>query len=396
VRAGRPCAQEADPFFLAAREKIVGLVARHSLPALYAFREFVLIGGLMSYGTSLSNAYQEAGVYAGKILKGVPRRELLVLLGGAAACPLAARAQQPVMPLIGFISNLSHDPIARPMAAFRQGLKDTGHVEGQDVAIEYRWAQGELGRLPALAADLVQRRPTVIVATGGGSSALAAKAATTTIPIVFSASADPIQLGLVTSLNRPGGNLTGTFLLANSLEGKRLGLLHEMVPKLGRIAVMVNPQTPGAESQLADAHSAAATFARQIVVLKASTEHDLEAAFTTLIQSGGEALLVAADPFFNSRRAQIITLAARHAVPAIYEFREFAVAGGLMSYGPSLSSAYHQVGIYTGRILKGEKAADLPVVQPTTFELVINLKTAKGLGLEPPATLLARADDVIE
>jgi putative ABC transport system substrate-binding protein len=324
------------------------------------------------------------------------RREIITLIGGAAAWPLATRAQQPAMPVVGFLSNISHDPIARPLAAFRKGLKEAGYVEGRNVEIEYRWAEGQLERLPALAVDLVQRRVAVIVATGGGASAVAAKAATTTIPIVFSVAADPVQLGLVTRVNRPGGNLTGIFILANSLEGKRLGLLHEMVPKATRIAVLVNPQTPGAERQLVDAQTAAATFARQIVVLKASVEHDLDAAFMTLVQSRAEALLVAADPFFNSRRERVITLAIRNAVPAIYEFREFALAGGLMSYGTNLASAYHQVGLYAGKILKGAKPADLPVIQPTTFELVINLKTAKALALTVPDTLLARADEVIE
>jgi putative ABC transport system substrate-binding protein len=325
------------------------------------------------------------------------RREFITLIGSAAAAwPLTARAQRPAMPVIGFLSSISHDPIVRPMAAFREGLKEAGYVEGRNVAIEYRWAEGQLERLPALAAELVQHRATVIVATGGGASALAAKAATATIPIVFSAAADPVQLGLVTSLSRPGGNLTGIFILANSLEGKRLGLLHEMVPKAARIAVLVNPRTPGAESQLTDAQTAAATFARQIVVLKASTEDDLETAFTALVQSRAEALLVAADPFFNSRRERMVALAARHTVPAIYEFREFAIAGGLMSYGTNLSSAYRQIGIYAGKILNGEKPDSLPVVQPTTFELVINLKTAKALGLDVPPMLLARADEVIE
>jgi putative tryptophan/tyrosine transport system substrate-binding protein len=326
------------------------------------------------------------------------RREFIVFVGGAglllAAKSLRARAQQ-AMPVIGFLSNISPDPIARPLAAFRQGLKEAGYVEAQNVAIEYHWAEGRNDRLPELAADLVQRQVAVIVATGGGASALAAKAATTTIPIVFSAATDPVQLGLVASLNRPGSNATGVFVLTNALEPKRLGLLHEMVPA-ATIALLVNPQTPGAEAQLSDAQSAAHTLSSEIVVLKASTEHDLDIAFARLAALPAKALLVAADPFFNTRREKLIELAARHAVPAIYEFRDYPAAGGLMSYGISLADAYHQIGVYTGRILRGEKPTDLPVVQPIKFELVINLKTAKTLGLTIPQTLLVAADEVIE
>jgi putative tryptophan/tyrosine transport system substrate-binding protein len=323
------------------------------------------------------------------------RRAFMTLLGGAAvAWPLGARAQQPV-PVIGFLSNISPGPIARPIAAFQQGLKEAGYVEAQNVAIEYRWAEGHNDRLPELAADLVQRQVAVIVATGGGVSALAAKAATTNIPIVFSAATDPVQLGLVASLNRPGANATGVFVLTNSLEAKRLGILHEMVPS-ATIALLVNPQAPGAETQLSEAESAARTLSRQTVVLKASSENDLHSAFAKLAELPAKALLVAADPFFNTRREKLIEMAARHAVPAIYEFRDFPAAGGLMSYGISLADAYHQVGIYAGRILRGEKPTNLPVVQPTKFELVINLKTAKTLGIEVPASLLAVADEVVE
>jgi putative ABC transport system substrate-binding protein len=325
------------------------------------------------------------------------RRQFITLLGGAAvAWPLAGRAQQPAMPVIGFLSNISPAPIARPLAAFRKGLQEIGYVEGQNVAIEFRWAEGHNDRLSELADDLVKRRVAVIVATGGGVSALAAKALTTTIPIVFSTATDPVQLGLVAGLSRPGGNATGVFVLANSLEAKRLGLLHEMVPQAQTIAMLVNPQAPGAASQLAEAQAAAHTLARQIVVVKASSEPDLDVAFTTLSRLRAEALLVAADPFFNTRREQLVALAARHAIPAIYEFREFALAGGLMTYGTSLAGAYHQVGVYTGKILKGEKPENLPVVQPTTFEMIINLKAAQVLGLTVPPALLALADEVIE
>jgi putative tryptophan/tyrosine transport system substrate-binding protein len=326
----------------------------------------------------------------------IRRREFITLLGGAAAAwPFAVRAQQPALPVIGFLSNISPDPIARPMAAFREALKEAGYIEPRNVAIEYRWAEGRNDRLPELARDLVQRQVAVIVATGGGNSALAAKAATINIPIVFSAATDPVQLGLVASLNRPGGNVTGVFILANDLEAKRLGLLHEMVPS-GTIAILVNPQAPGADAQLSELHSAARTLSRRTVLLKASSQQNLDTAFAALGDLGAKALLVAADPFFNSRREQLIALAARHAVPTIYEFRDFPAAGGLMSYGTNLADAYHQVGLYTARILNGENPADLPVVQPTKFELVINLKTAKALGLDVPDRLLALADEVIE
>jgi putative ABC transport system substrate-binding protein len=253
------------------------------------------------------------------------RREFISLLGGAAAAwPVAARAQRAALPVIGFLSNISPDPIARPMAAFRDGLKEAGYIEAQNLAVEYRWAEGRNDRLPELARDLVRQQVAVIVATGGGTSALAAKAATTQIPIVFSAASDPVQLGLVASLNRPGGNATGVFILTNDLEAKRLGLLQELVPS-GTIAVLVNPQTPGADAQLLEVHSAAQALSRPAVVLNASSEHELEDAFRAMSKMGAKALLVAADPFFNTRREQVIQLAAQHAVPAIYEFREFPV-----------------------------------------------------------------------
>jgi putative tryptophan/tyrosine transport system substrate-binding protein len=287
------------------------------------------------------------------------------------------------------------DPIPRPLAAFRRALHEAGYIEGQNLAIEFRWAEGQNDRLPELATDLAHRHVAVIVATGGGVSALAAKAATATIPIVFSTATDPVQLGLVATLNRPGGNATGVFVLANSLEAKRLGLLHEMV-RQGDDRHAGQSTGSGRGKQLAETHAAARTLARQLVVVKASSVSDLDAAFATFIQVRAGALLVAADTFFNTRREQIVALAEQYAIPAIYEFREFPLAGGLMSYGTSLAIAYHQVGVYTGKILKGENPANLPVVQPTMFEMVINLNTAKALGLTVPPALLATADEVIE
>ena len=282
------------------------------------------------------------------------------------------------------------------MAAFRQGLSETGYVEGQNVAIEYRWAEGRYDRLPALAADLVGRKVDVIVTSGGDPAALAAKNATSTIPIVFTVGGDPVAAGLVASLARPGGNLTGVSILAVELMPKRLELLSELVPQARVIALLVNPNNPNAERIMRDVQEAARAKGVQLHILKAGTESEIDAAFASLVQLQAGALVVGADPFFNSRREQLVALAARHAVPAIYEWREFAAAGGLISYGASLTAAYRQVGIYAGKILKGAKPADLPVQQPTTFELVVNLKTAKALGLTVPPSILARADEVIE
>ena len=325
------------------------------------------------------------------------RREFITLLGGsAAAWPLAARAQQPAMPVIGFLSGTSSAPFAHLVAAYREGLREMGYVEGRNLAIEFRWAEGQYDRLPELAADLVRRQVAVITTTGGDPAALAAKAATTIIPIVFTAGTDPVKSGLVASLNRPGGNATGVHILTAMMEGKRQGLLRELVPTVTRIAVLLNPTYTAAEVQLKEVEEAARTLGLETQVLHASTELELDTTFTTLAQLQVGALQVCADPFFNSQRDHIVALAARYAIPAIYEQREFAVVGGLASYGTSLTDAYHQIGLYTGRVLNGDKPADLPVMQSTKYEFIINLKTAKALGLEISPTLSARADEVIE
>jgi putative ABC transport system substrate-binding protein len=324
------------------------------------------------------------------------RREFITLLGAVAvAWPLSARAQQPPMPVIGFVGSASPEPWADRLSAFRQGLSEAGYVEGRNVTIEYRWSDGRNDRLTALAADLVRRQVDVIVATGG-APAIAAKTAATKIPIVFSLGGDPVASGLVASLNRPGGNATGVNMFTAQLGPKRLGLLRELVPTAALTAVLLNPKSLSIEDQLKDVHEAARAVDQQIHILHASSEPELDTAFTTLPSLRAGALLVGSDPYFNSQRDQIIALAARHAIPAIYEWREFAMAGGLMSYGTSITNTYRQVGLYTGRVLKGEKPADLPVVQPTKFEFVINLKTAKVLGLAVPNSMQLLADEVIE
>ena len=322
------------------------------------------------------------------------RREFITLLGSAAAAwPVAARAQQPAMPVIGFLST-SPGPVASMEVGFRHGLNKTGFTEGRNVAIEFRWAD-HYDRLPALAADLVRRQVTVI-ATSGLPAAVAAKAATATIPIVFQLASDPVKLGLVTSLNRPGGNLTGLTSLNEEMGPKRLELLHEIVPSAMIIALLMNPTSPNAETLSRDVQEVASTLRLKLHVLHASNERDFDTVFASLAQLHAGGLVAGAHVFFNSRSEQLAALALHHAVPMITPYREFAAAGGLMSYGQSIPDQYHQAGVYVGRILKGEKPADLPVQQATTIELIVNLKTATALGIEVPQTLLARADEVIE
>ena len=332
-------------------------------------------------------------------LNRVRRREFLTLLGAAAASPIVARAQQQTMPVIGFLSGYpaeSFTPEIQPyIAAFRRGLSEAGYTDGQNVAIEYRWAENQSSRLPVLAAELARRKVAVLDSTGGAASTLAAKAATNTIPLVFTTGGDPVKLGLVASLNRPGGNATGVTMLSNVLTAKRLELVNEVVPSASAIGFLVDPNNPNAAAETSDAEVGARTIGKRIVLLRASTEHEIDIAFAALAKQRIEALVAAGEVFFESRRSQIVALAAQLAVPAVYN-REFASAGGLMGYGSNIADAYRQAGIYAGRILKGEKPADLPVQQTVKVELVLNLKTATTLGITFPLSLLGRADEVIE
>jgi putative ABC transport system substrate-binding protein len=329
--------------------------------------------------------------------RGPNRRQVIIALGGAAlAWPQALRAQQKAMPLVGYLSSNSPSAGAAAVAGFRQGLWEAGYVEGQNVAIEYRWADGSYDRLPALAADLVGRRPNVIAATGGPAPALAAKSATSTIPIVFVSGGDPIAEGLVAGLARPGDNITGVSFLVFELSAKRFELLCELIPQARVIALLVNPSNPNAERSIENIQEAARAKGVQIAIMKGATESEVDAAFASLVQVRAGGLVVGADVVFSMRRDQLIALASRHGLPAIYYAREDAAAGGLISYGSSIAFAYLQGGTYTGKILAGAKPIDLPVVQPTKFELVVNLKTAKDLGLTVPPSILARADEVIE
>jgi putative ABC transport system substrate-binding protein len=324
------------------------------------------------------------------------RRQFITLLGGAAAWPVAARAQQAGMQVIGFLNGSSATSFAPMVAGFRQGLSTVGYVESQNVAIEFRWSENQPERLPALAADLVDRHVSAIAATGGLHAVLAAKTATAEIPIVFTSGSDPVRLGITASFNRPRGNLTGVNMLITEIESKRLGLLHELVPAATRVAVMADPNNPDSDIELKDVRAAALAIGVQLDVLHASNEKEIEAGFARIAQIGGQALQVAGAPFFIAQRERFATLAARHHIPAIYEARNYAEAGGLVSYGPNVVDVYRQVGVYVGQILKGARPSDLPVIQPTAIELVINLKTARALGIAFPPSLLATADEVIE
>jgi putative tryptophan/tyrosine transport system substrate-binding protein len=324
----------------------------------------------------------------------IRRREFITLLGGAAAWPMAAGAQQAAMPVVGFLRTTPSAPFAHIVTAFRRGLSEAGFIEGQNVAIEQRWTEGENDRLPALVADLIRRKTMVIVTNYPG--ALASKAATTAIPIVFATGSDPVRDGLVASLNRPGGNLTGVVFITSALGAKRLELLRQLAPKATTVAMLVNPNTGETEAERTDVQGAAQALGQHLVVFDVTSTRDIEAAFATFLERGASGLLVGTGPFLTSHREQIVALAARHGVPSMYALREFVSIGGLMSYGSSISDAYRQAGIYTGRILKGEKPADLPVMQSTKFEFVLNVRTARSLGVEVSDRLLALADEVIE
>jgi putative ABC transport system substrate-binding protein len=324
------------------------------------------------------------------------RRELITLLGGAAAWPLTARAQQPALPVVGFMSGRSPEDSAHVASAFRQGLADTGFIEGQTVKIEYRWANGDYDKLPALAADLVTRKVAVLVGVGGDVSAAVAAKATKTIPVVFGTGSDPVKTGLVASFSRPGGNVTGYTIWTNEMESKRLGLLRELVPRVPLIGILLNPRFPATQQQLVDLEPAAKAVNQKLFVARANDDAELDKALASFVEQRVGAFLVTAAPFFDARINRIVGFAAQKRLPAIYQFREYAAAGGLISYGPNVAESYKNAGTYVGRILKGEKPGDLPVMQPTKFDFVINLKTAKALGLTVPPTLLAEAGEVIE
>ena len=325
------------------------------------------------------------------------RREFIRLLAGAGvAWPIASQAQQPAGPVIGYLSGRSPEDTVDELAAFQKGLSEGGFVSGGNVTIEYRWARGDYSRLAVLAAELVQRRVTVVAATGGQNSARAAMQATATIPVVFALGADPVELGLVHSLNRPGGNATGTTILLGDMDQKRFGILQRTIPGIVRFGALVNPNYPPSADQIRDLEKAATDLGRQVFVAKASNDAELDAAFAALLHEQVGALLVASDPYFDTRRSRIIAFVAQNRLPAIYQFRAYAVEGGLISYGPSITDAYRQVGLYVARVLKGERPADLPILRPTKFDFVVNLKTAKSLGLTIPPTLVAQADEVIE
>jgi putative ABC transport system substrate-binding protein len=324
------------------------------------------------------------------------RREFIRALSGVVAWPLTARAQQPTVPVIGFLSSLSRDGSGPLIAAFERGLREVGYIPGQNLTIEYRWAAGQYERLPTLAADLIRKRVAILVTTGGEPAALAAKAASSTTPIVFNVGSDPVKMGLVASYNRPDSNATGMNILTESMEPKRLGILRELLPQTATLAVLFNPKFPPAEVQLKDIDGAARALGMKVLPFSASTEGDFEPAFQSIVQQQIPALIVATDPFFVARRSDLIALAARYSLPTVYGFRDLAVSGGLMSYGINLVDVYRQQAFYVGRILKGENVTNLPVMQPTKFDLVINLNTAKALGLAVPPTLLALADEVIE
>jgi putative ABC transport system substrate-binding protein len=329
-------------------------------------------------------------------MPGMRRREFIGLCGGTAAWPLAASAQQSTMPVIGFLHQGSPEAYAKFAAGFRKGLAEAGYVDGRNVVIEYRWAHGESHLLQELAADLVSRRVTVIVTPGSAAATLAAKAATTAIPIVFMAGADPVQTGLVSSLNRPGGNMTGVGSMNNGLGAKQLGLLHELLHGAARFAVLVNPSNPQSQSAIADVQTAASAVGVQVEIRTVTTNRDINAAFAGVAQKRPDGLLISPDPLFTNRLVQLATLAARHTMPTIYALREFAEVGGLMTYGSNFTDLFRQTGNYTGRVLNGEKPAEMPILQPTKFEFVLNLQTAAAIGLDVPPTLLARADEVIE